>query len=395
MNELGKHRFHISWKNRIAFIDRNQWDRLALCLKTPFLEWDWLHQMEESGSITEKTGWIPNHLTIWSGKELVAGAPLYIKMHSEGEFVYDYAWADVASRLGIRYYPKLTGMSPVTPVSGYRFLTAPGIDEFKITGLMIAAIDQFCIEHDLSGSHFLFAEKRWKDLMINLGYYSWSHQSFIWENRNFKCFGDYLAQFNTNQRRNIRREEIAMEKQGLLVKTYSGDEVPADFPPLMYRYYTNTNDKFGPWGCKYLNRNFFEGLYRSYRHRLLFVAAHEKSILTPPSAMALLIFKNDQLFGRYWGSSKKFNALHFNVCYYQPIRWAIEHGIEKYNPGAGGTHKVRRGFKSVPAYSLLRFYHPKLQNVMVYHIDEINRLEQEEIDHINLNLPFSTLTNTQ
>ncbi|MCU0614102.1 MAG: GNAT family N-acetyltransferase, partial [Desulfobacterales bacterium] len=345
MTVFEKIRFHISWKNRMASIDRNQWDNIAYPLKSPFLEWDWLHQMEVSGSIIENTGWIPNHLTIWAGKQLVAGAPLYIKIHSEGEFVYDYAWAEVASRLGIRYYPKMIGMSPVTPVVGYRFLIAPGIDEVKMTKLMVMIIDRFCIENNLSGSHFLFVEPDWKDLMVRLGYHSWSHQSFIWENRGFNSFEDYLAQFNTNQRKNIRRERISMEKQGLLLKTFSGDDIPMDFLSLMYKYYVNTNDKFGPWGCKYLTRDFFEGLYDSYRHRLLFVTAHEKSNLKVPSGMALFVAKKDRLYGRYWGCYKKFDALHFNVCYYQPIQWAIENGIRYYNPGAGGAHKVRRGFQ--------------------------------------------------
>jgi uncharacterized protein len=388
MNVIEKNQFSISWKNRIASIDKNQWNNIALGLKTPFLEWDWLHQMEVSGSINEKTGWIPNHLTIWMDKQLVAAAPLYIKIHSEGEFVYDYAWADVASRLGIRYYPKMVGMSPVTPVVGYRFLIATGMDEVEMTKLMVKTINSFCIEYGLSGSHYLFVEPEWKDLMERLGYYSWAHQSFIWENRGFKSFDNYLAQFNTNQRRNIRREQLIIEKQGLLLKTFCGNDISENFLSLMYQYYVNTNNKFGPWGCKYLTRKFFNGLYDYYRHRLLFVTASEKSNRKSPSGMALFVTKNDQLYGRYWGCHKKFDALHFNVCYYRPIQWAIENGIQYYNPGAGGAHKIRRGFRSTPSYSLMRFYHPKLQNVMVRHIDEINRLEQDEIDHMNLKLPF-------
>lgn len=395
MNASEKQHLIVSWKNRVASIDRSQWDHIAHNLKTPFLEWDWLHQMEVSGSIIEKTGWIPNHLTIWAGQKLVAGAPLYIKIHSEGEFVYDYAWADVASRLGIRYYPKMVGMSPVTPVVGYRFLIAPGIDEVEITRFMVKTIDLFCMEHRLSGSHFLFVDPDWKNLMESFGYYSWLHQSFIWKNRNFKSFGDYLLQFNANQRRNIHREQISMKKQGLLLKTFSGDDIPREFLPLMYQYYVNTNEKFGPWGCKYLTGDFFEGLYDSFLHHLIFVTAFEKSNRKTPSGMALFVVKKDQLYGRYWGCHKKYDALHFNVCYYQPIRWAIENGIRYYNPGAGGDHKIRRGFQSVPSYSLLRFYHPKLQNVMVRHIVEINRMEQEQIDHMNLKLPLASSENRQ
>jgi uncharacterized protein len=388
MDISDKNQFSISWNNRMATIDRNQWNNIAHGQKSPFMEWEWLHQMEVSGSITEKTGWIPNHLTIWIGKQLVAGAPLYIKIHSEGEFIYDYAWADVASRLGIRYYPKLVGMSPVTPVAGYRFLIAPGIDEVGITKLMVKTINNFCIDHRLSGSHYLFVEPEWKVLMEQLGYSSWAHQSFIWQNHGFKSFEDYLAQFNTNQRRNIRREQLSIEKQGLLLKIICGNDISENLLPLMYQYYVNTNNKFGPWSCKYLTEQFFSGLYDGYRHRLLFVTASEKSNKNTPSGMALFVTKNDQLYGRYWGCAQKFDALHFNVCYYRPIQWAIENNIRYYNPGAGGAHKIRRGFNSTPSFSLMRFYPPKLQNVMIRHIDEINRLQQEEIDYMNLKLPF-------
>ncbi len=378
----------IEWKNRVGFVDRESWDRLARPMKTPFLEWNWLNLMERSGSIAPETGWFPNHLTVWNGTRLVAAAPLYIKTHSEGEFVYDYAWAQAAARIGVKYYPKMVGMSPVTPLAGYRFLVDPEIDEAKVTGTMAREIDRFCIEHGFSGCNFLFVDPSWRQIMEPLGRHGWAHQSFTWKNLDFQSFDDYLFQFKTNQRRNIRRERNSLEKQGLILKTYFEDEIPEEYFGRMYDFYENTNDKFGPWGCKYLTKNFFECLYDSFRRGLLLVVAYEKAKPKTPVGMALLAAKNDQLYGRYWGARKRYDSLHFNACYYRPIEWAIENGIRDYNPGAGGGHKIRRGFVSIPSYSLLKFYDPKLQNLMVHNIGRINRLEYEEIDALNRMVPF-------
>ncbi len=227
-------------------------------------------------------------------------------------------------------------------------------------------------------------------MMEDFGFHSWIHQSFVWENPGYESFGDYLSEFKSSQRKNIRREIKAMEKQGLSMKIFAGESIPENFLSVMYDFYVRTNTKFGPWGCRYLTQKFFEGIGKHYKHRLLFVAAFEKKKTASPSAMAMLVVKGNQLYGRYWGSDQNVDFLHFNTCYYQPIRWAIENGIRDYHPGAGGFHKVRRGFKSVASYSLLHFYDKNLQNIMVNHIGEINSLEQKEIDQLNSALPFSS-----
>lgn len=225
--------------------------------------------------------------------------------------------------------------------------------------------------------------------MERLGRHSWVHQSFTWKNRGFDSFEDYLSQFKTNQRRNIRRERKALEKQELLLKTYFEEDIPEEYFDYMYDFYVLTNDKFGPWGCKYLTKDFFENLYGDFRRGLLLVAAFEKTSPKTPAGMALLAAKNDQLYGRYWGARKRYDSLHFNACYYRPIEWAIEHGIQDYNPGAGGGHKIRRGFLSIPSYSLLKFYDPVLQRLMIQNIGRINRIEYQEIDAINRMVPFA------
>jgi predicted N-acyltransferase len=389
MVKLQPSAYSFSWIQNIADIDRDEWDALAKPLPTPFLEWDWLRLMELSGSTTARSGWLPHHLVVRRGSNLVGVAPLYIKGHSAGEFVFDHVWADVAARMGIEYYPKIVGMSPFTPMSGYRFMIAPGEDERELTSAMVAEIDQLCRHHHLSGSSFLFADPQWHRQMRQQGYLGWQHQSYAWLNNGFKSFDDYLAVFNSNQRRNIKRERKELEKQGVSLKLLTGDSIPQTLFPLMYRFYEHTNDKFGPWGCRYLTPSFFEGLYDRFRHRLVFFAAYDSRESSLPVGMSMLVTKGKQLYGRYWGSARLIHSLHFNACYYAPVEWAINNGIQRFDPGAGGTHKIRRGFTAVPSYSLHRFSDPRMLQIMQNHIDEINRLEQEQIDALNNELPFA------
>jgi hypothetical protein len=389
MVEQLKPRYSVAWINTIAEVPQAAWDALALPLKTPFLEWEWLNNLETSGSATAKTGWLPNHLTVWRDRQLIAAAPLYLKGHSYGEFVFDHQWADLAHRLGVQYYPKLLGMSPMTPAEGYRFLIAPGEDEEELTGLMVGAIDYFCDRHHISGCHFLYVDPQWRALMERQGFTSWLHHSYIWQNSGFKTFDDYLAAFNSNQRRNIKRERQAVEKVGLRLQTLTGEEIPKSLFPLMYNFYADTCDKFGWWGSKYLTRRFFEQLHPNYCHRVLFVAAYHEQDESKPMGMSFCITKGEQLYGRYWGSLQEIDCLHFNACYYAPIEWAIARGVQTFDPGAGGRHKKRRGFPATPNHSIHRFYNRRLSQILRSHISQVNDMEQQEIDAINQDIPFS------
>ena len=389
MNSSSHNPIRIQWVDAISKIDEANWNALAVPLKTPFLEWEWLHELELSGSIAPETGWWAHHLTLWSHNKLVGAAPLYIKHHSAGEFVFDYAWADLANRLGISYYPKLVGMSPVTPVSGYRFLIDPVENAKQITELICREIDAFCRKNRISGCSFLFVDPEWRFEMESFGYTGWVHQSYSWQNQDYADFDAFLSVFNSNQRHNIKRETRTLQKMGIFIKTFEGDDIPPDFVPVLYRYYSRTNDKFGPWGCKFLDPSFFQGIYESYRHRMLIMAAFNGQSADTPIGMSFLLRKGDQLYGRYWGCREDINTLHFNACYYSPIAWAIDHGIHQYDPGIGSRHKVRRGFRAIPNYSLHRFYGSKLQTVLQSYIGEINRLEKAHINELNGMLPFS------
>ncbi|MBD1837081.1 GNAT family N-acetyltransferase [Coleofasciculus sp. FACHB-501] len=389
MVEQLKPRYSVAWINKIAEVPQAEWDAIALPLKTPFLEWDWLNNMETSGSVGAKTGWLPTHLTIWRDRQLIGAAPLYLKGHSYGEFVFDHQWADLAQRLGVQYYPKLLGMSPMTPAEGYRFLIAPGEDEDELTELMVEAIDHFCQKNRISGCHFLYVDPEWRPILERHGFTPWLHHSFIWQNTGFNTFDDYLGAFNANQRRNIKRERKAVEKAGLQIRTLTGDEIPKPLFSLMYDFYADTCDKFGWWGSKYLTRRFFEQLHPRYSHRVLFVAAYDEENDLHPIGMSFCLTKGEQLYGRYWGSYQDIDCLHFNACYYAPIEWAIAHGIQSFDPGAGGRHKKRRGFPATSNYSMHRFYNPRLGQVLRTHIHQINEMEQLEIDAINQELPFA------
>ncbi len=378
----------LKWISGMHEVDRAAWNALAEPLETPLLEWDWLRQMEQSGSIAPDTGWMPLHLTCWRDGLLVAAAPMYIKGHSSGEFVWDHVWADVAQQIGVRYYPKMIGMSPATPAVGYRFLVAPGEDEPGVTAAMLEQVEQLCRKNNVSGCGFNFVDPDWKVLVEGLGYTAWQHQSYAWVNEGFSTFDDYLARFDKNQRRNIKRERASLDDAGITLRPVTGDEIPDSYLPLMYRFYVNTNDQFGPWAARFLTRKFFLGIADGYRHRLLLVAAHERGV-KEPIAMSFLITKGRQLIGRYWGCSRFVSNLHFNACYYAPIEWAIEHGVQWFDPGAGSPHKVRRGFRAVANHSLHRFFDDDMRTVMEKHIRRINRMEQQEIDGLNQGLPFA------
>ncbi|MCJ8502628.1 GNAT family N-acetyltransferase, partial [Desulfatitalea alkaliphila] len=365
------------WHQRLAEVDRDAWDRLAQPLATPLLEWRWLHALETSGSIAPGAGWHPHHLTVWRKNRLVGAAPFYIKTHSDGEFVFDQWWAQLAREAGIPYYPKMVGMSPVTPAVGYRFLIDPSDpDPTAIQAAMLDAVDALCLQKGLAGCHLLFLDPAWRRSLPAGLFAPWQHQSFVWHNEGFRHFEDYLARFKASQRRNIRRERQRMVDAGIDFRPLSGDQLNGDWAQRMYRCYADTNRRYGPWGCHYLNADFFEMAFTHYRHRLLLINAEQQGHTL---ALAMLLHKGDHLLGRYWGAERTIKDLHFNMCFYEPIQWAIDHQIRSFDPGAGSPHKIQRGFQAVTNTSLHRFYEPRLQLVFNHLIQRVNRMEQANI----------------
>ena len=376
------------WHQQLAEIPEQQWDALVGSAGLPFYRWAWLEALERSGSIVPSQGWQACHLSLWREQQLIAVAPLYVKGHSYGEFVFDQSFAQLAGQLGLRYYPKLLGMSPLSPILGYRFFIASSEDEAACTALMLRLIDRFCERNQLLSCNFLYADPAWRVHAEAAGCSTWLNQQSLWSNPGYSSFEDYLASFNANQRRNIRRERKAVQKAGLVVSPIAADAITPALLQCMHGFYEDHCRRWGMWGSKYLTEDFFALAEQFRQHLVLFSAHLEGQDPHQPLAMSLCVREGDQLWGRYWGSNLEIENLHFEVCYYAPIEWAIAQGIRHYDPGAGGSHKRRRGFVARPHASLHRWYHPQMDGLIRAWLPKVNGLMLEEIEAINAELPF-------
>lgn len=362
-------------------LNQEEWNLLAGNSR-PFMRWEWLALLEDSGAVCPKTGWLPAHCAVHNGEKLIAAAPLYLKGHGRGEFVYDQMWAEVAERLQRPYYPKLIAVSPFTPVADYSFLTHPGISRRALSPVMLESMARLAEANDLSSHHVLFAEPSFAEELEAAGFMAWEHQGFMWMNQGFCSFEDFLGEFRAGQRKNIRRERRLLRDSGVRVEVVQGADIPDSWFGLMYRYYEDTNDKFGEWGCKYLPQTFFEGLADGFRERLAFCAAFIPGT-ADPVGLALLVHGADKLYGRYWGASEDIPFLHFELCYYTPIEWAIANRLSYFDPGMGGEHKPRRGFCSRVTRSMHRFRDPVMTGVFSRNIPQLNAMTQDYIEGLD------------
>ncbi len=392
--QVSDYPLELEFRPSIEDIAAADWNRLARPYPSPFLEWEWLSALERSGSIAPQNGWQPYHAVLSRGGQITAVAPLYLKSHSMGEFVFDFAWADVAEQMEIPYYPKLVGMSPATPSVCFQTLVDPAEKHTEVNSTLLSGVDVLLEELELGACAFNYVEPEFADILERHGYIRWKHQNFIWENPGLHDFGEYLALFRKNQRRNIRRERASIAQQGLEIRVLQGAELTQELLRLMNSYYRNTNEQFGPWAARFLSNEFFpllaEASAREFTERsIVLVAAYDAKVGSEPVALSFLVRKGELLFGRYWGAAGFYENLHFELCYYRPIEWAIAEGIRSFDPGIGSAHKVRRGFVAVPNYSMHRFRDPRMNALMGMHIDRINEMEQQQIDGLNEMLPFT------
>lgn len=386
--------FEISWASSVTKVDRDEWNRLAKPLNFPFLEWDWLRLVEESKSASPETGWLAAHLLVHREGRLVGAAPLYVRDKSDGEFIFDRVWFEVAQKGGITYYPKVVGMSPYTPASGYRFMISPDVSAGKVTSLICHTLDRFCSVNGLGSCAFNFVDADWVADMDSHGYAAWQHQGYVWVNDDYRGFDHWLGTLNSNRRKTVRRERKTLRKENIRIETLAGYEIPDEYFSPMYQCYESTNDKFGVWSCKYLNGEFFQGLKKSMRENLLFIVAYTEG-KDEPVALSMFVFSGNKLWGRYWGCFEEVRFLHFELCYYAPIEWAIANGIRTYDPGMGGEHKARRGFFSTPSYSLHKFVDPSMDLTFKTYIQEVNNLENGFIREMNEMMPFNNIKNAE
>lgn len=375
--------------SRIADIGAAAWDACA-CPETadggrpfdPFTTFRFLSALEESRSVGAGSGWAPRYLAVRRGDEVIAVAPVYAKSHSQGEYIFDFNWADAWQRAGGRYYPKLQIAVPFTPVTGRRFLTRPDAGPEGMAALLQGA-QALAAEHRMSSIHATFCTGEEAAVGEGLGLMRRTTQQFHWKDEGFGDYDGFLATLSSRKRKAIRKErEGAQGFGGEIVALTGGDITPAHWD-AMWAFYQDTGGR--KWGTPYLTRAFFDIAHRDLRDDvLLFMAIRDGR----PVAGAMNLIGRDALFGRYWGCSEHHPFLHFELCYHQAIDWALAHGLPRVEAGAQGEHKLARGYLPVQTHSLHWIADPSFAAAVARYLEAERAAVDEEIEVLTRFGPF-------
>ncbi|HEY7557637.1 MAG TPA: GNAT family N-acetyltransferase [Candidatus Binatia bacterium] len=323
---------------KIAAVPRDSWDELVRDC-SPFLRWDWLDSFEQTGCVSEETGWLPHHLVVERGKTIIAACPMYLKLHSMGEFVFDWEWADAAQRAGIQYYPKMLVGVPFTPVTGQRFLTAAGEDRRRLVQVMGRALGKIAADNKISSVHVNFCVADEREALEEVGFVPRSGIQYHWQNRNFSSFDDYLGSFRSERRNKVKRERREMAQRGITIRAFEGPELTPSHLRTMFRLYKGHVDRHY-YGRQYLTAQFFDEIQRRFtENTCLMLAQRDGKVI----AGTFNIRDSVAMYGRYWGAFEEVPFLHFNVCYYSAIEHSIHKGLKRFEAGAGGSFKQLRG----------------------------------------------------
>lgn len=326
----------------------------------PFLRHEFLATLEAYDAVGETVGWLPHHLVLRDHHgDIVAAAPAYLKTHSWGEFVFDFAWADAYARHGLDYYPKLVVAVPWTPATGPRLLLSPGGDAERLSRALFDGAREWAGRSGVSSVHWLFLTAVEADRAEAAGYAHRLGCQFHWHNNGYGDFDDFLAALTSKRRKNIRRERRLVADAGLRMRTVHGDEADADLWRAMHRFYCNTFHERG--NVPVLSEACMAALGRSLGRRVvLFVAERNDR----PIAAAMCLRDGETLYGRYWGCDEVVDALHFETCYYQGIDYCIREGLRRFEPGAQGEHKVPRGFMPTLTHSVHHLHEPAFRRAV-------------------------------
>jgi uncharacterized protein len=334
----------------LSEIDAAAWDACAnpdAAVFNPFVAHAFLKALEDAGTVGQGTGWLPRHLVLEDADGSVAAvAPCYVKGHSQGEYVFDHGWADAYAQAGGRYYPKLQMAVPFTPVPGPRLLVKPGATAAANEQVLAAAAIEVARQNGLSSVHLTFVDKDAQTRLGGLGFLARSGQQFHWHNQGYTGFDDFLATFASRKRKSVRKERLEALSPGIEIEHITGRAITEAHWDAFHEFYVDTGHR--KWGRPYLNRAFFSHLGQTMSERCLLVMAKREGRTI---AGALNMIGGDCLYGRYWGAIEQHPSLHFEVCYYQAIDYAIAHGLARVEAGAQGEHKLARGYLPVETYS--------------------------------------------
>lgn len=367
-------------------VPEQAWDALLDDRATPFVRWAWLEALEHSGCASPRSGWTPRHLTLWRDGALVAAAPAYLKADSDGDFSRDWGWASAALEGGIAYYPKLVLTVPFTPVTGRRILVAPGEDRAEAAQKLAEAALGLAKELRLATVQVLFPDADDLGLVESAGLQPRMDFQYHWQNPGYPSLDAFLARFSSKQRHMLKREMRGPAEQGIAVRTVRGDEIarePARFGKLAHTFHRSTVDKL-MWGRRWLNEKFYLRAFAAMPESFELVLAEREG---RPVAGAFNVASGDRLYGRYWGCLEDHPFLHFNVCYYHSIGECIRRGTKVFEGGAGGEHKVARGFEPAPTWSAHAFLDKRFDRAMRRHLaDELSQ-RKEALERWNIESP--------
>ncbi|MPZ75119.1 MAG: GNAT family N-acetyltransferase [Deltaproteobacteria bacterium] len=323
---------------KVSEVDAEQWDGLV-SKGSPFLKWNWLESLERSGCVNEDTGWLPHHLVVESAGKLIAACPMYLKLHSMGEFVFDYEWAETAHHVGIQYYPKMLVGVPFTPVTGHRFLTAESVDRSAVIALMGQALAKIAADNKISSVHVNFCLDDERQALESIGFIARNGIQFHWQNHGFTSFDQYLGSFRSDRRNKIKRERREVARREISIKAIEGEQLTQKHMRTMFRLYKDHVDRLY-YGRQYLTQEFFDEIHRRFAANVcLMLAERDGKVI----AGTFNIRDHAAMYGRYWGAFEDQPFLHFNVCYYSAIEHCIRMGLERFEAGAGGSFKQLRG----------------------------------------------------
>ncbi|MFT9375549.1 GNAT family N-acetyltransferase [Komagataeibacter saccharivorans] len=370
---------------RIAEIPAREWDDCAGD-DNPFVSHAFLSALEESGSTSPQTGWLPQHLVLRNGAgRLLAVAPLYAKSHSFGEYVFDQQWAQAFAQAGGQYYPKLQAAVPFSPVPGPRLLVHPDApDADALRQLAARALRQACGELGLSSVHVTFCTQHEYDLMGQTGWLQRLGVQYHWDNCDYTTFDDFLDTLASRKRKAIRRERRDANACGLTFHTYRGHEITESLWHDFYQFYLSTVDR--KWGRAYLQAGFFPLLSQRLGDRVVLMVARQNGV---PVAGALNLMGRDTLYGRNWGRLEgDWPFLHFELCYYRAIDFAIATGLKRVEAGAQGEHKLQRGYRPCLTHSAHWIDHPGLREAVADYLRHERAAIEAELPALDALTPY-------
>lgn len=368
----------------IEEIGESAWNRLVANTSDtyhPFISYAFLHALETSGSVGTETGWMPFHMVLEQDSEIIGTAPLYVKMNSQGEYVFDHHWADAYRRAGGRYYPKLVCAAPFTPVPGPRFLSENDDHRQAMAGAIIQLAEQF----GASSAHINFVTKGTAKTLMSAGFLPRQGTQFHWHNRDYSSFDDFLSTFSSRKRKAVKRERREAVADGLVIRQLQGNEITEEHWDAFWEFYQDTGAR--KWGEPYLTRKFFDQIAETMSSSLLLIVAEREGL---PIAGALNFIGGDTLYGRYWGCTEDHPFLHFEICYHQAVEYAVNHGLQRVEAGAQGEHKLARGYEPVVTHSAHWIRDPSFRTAIANYLEQERAQGEAEIEILDQYTPYKS-----